>query len=71
MSTSLSQGELLTARQAADILGVRTQTLALWRSTGAHGLPYIKVGTSVRYRRSELDAWLRSRTVVHTGQVQA
>jgi excisionase family DNA binding protein len=68
MST-LSQGELLTPRQAADILGVKTQTLALWRSTGKHGLPFIKVGTSVRYRQTELDAWLRSRTVVHTGQL--
>lgn len=71
MSTTISQGDLLTPRQAADILGVRTQTLALWRSTGAHGLPFIKVGTSVRYERSALTAWLRSRTVVHTGQVQA
>lgn len=70
MST-LSQGDLLTPRQAADILGVRTQTLALWRVTGKHGLPFIKVGASVRYRQSDLENWLRGRTHVHTGQVDA
>lgn len=69
MSTTLSQGDLLSPRQTADILGVRVQTLALWRHTGKHGLPFLKVGTSVRYSRTAIEEWLRGRTAVHTGQL--
>lgn len=38
----------------AHALGVSTQTLANWRCTKRTVLPYVKLGTMVRYRRS---AW--------------
>lgn len=69
MSATLSPDELLTPRQCAELLHLRVQTLAVWRSTGAHNLPFIKVGTSVRYRRSDVAAWLAARTIEHTGQL--
>ncbi len=53
---------LLTARQAADILQIRAQTLACWRMTGKY-LPFIRVGRSVRYRRGDVEAFIASRTV--------
>jgi len=54
----------LDTKEAAQLLGIRPQTLQLWRSTNRHpDLPYIKVGTAVRYRLSDLEAWMASRTV--------
>ena len=54
--------ELLTRDQAAEFLNIRSQTLALWASTGRHNLPFVKVGRCVRYRRSDLEKWLAERT---------
>ncbi len=59
---------LLNAADAAEFLGVRMQTLAIWRSTGRYRIPYVKVGRAVRYRRSDLERFLESRTVMHTGE---
>ena len=52
---------LMDPRTTADYLGVAVLSLADWRTKGA-GPDYIKVGASVRYRRSALEAWLESRT---------
>jgi excisionase family DNA binding protein len=56
--------DLLTDEQAAALLNVLPRTLRLWRNT--RGLPHIKIsGKVIRYRRSDIDAWLdRSRTVI-------
>ena len=55
--------DLLTRPQAADYIGVKPQTLAVWHTTQRYGLPAIKVGRLVRYRRRDLDRWLEERTV--------
>ena len=60
-------GPLLTAAAAAAYLGFREQTLAAWRSAGRHDLPFVKAGRSIRYRLSDLDAWLAARTRTSTG----
>lgn len=49
--------------QAAAILGVKPQTLAVWRSTGRYDLPFVRVGRLIRYRRADLEAWLEKRAV--------
>jgi excisionase family DNA binding protein len=54
-------GELLDEKQAASHLTLSPGTLAVWRSTGRYALPFLKVGRMVRYRRSDLDAWLEAR----------
>ena len=54
--------ELLDENHAAAYLDVKPETLSVWRSTGRYELPFVKIGRNVRYRRSELDAWLASRT---------
>lgn len=59
--TSTDQS-LLTEAQAAELLGIRPQTLSVWRSTKRYPLPYIRVGRRIRYRRSACDAFLESRT---------
>lgn len=60
--------ELLTAKQAADLLGVSKQTLAVWRCEGRYDLRYVKVGACVRYRRSDLEKFLEQRTLGGTGE---
>ncbi len=54
--------DLLDEREAAELLGVKTGTLSVWRSCGRYKIPYIKVGARVRYRRAHLEAWLENRT---------
>ncbi len=61
--------ELLTRAQAAEFLGLAPQTLAVWATTGRHSLPMVKVGRAVRYRLSDLEQWLKSRTVTSTGEL--
>jgi len=53
---------LLDERQAADFLTVSPGTLSVWRSTGRYAIPFVKIGSKVRYRQSDLAAWLESRT---------
>lgn len=54
---------LLNEDEAAQILTVEPQTLAVWRSTGRYNLPFIRMGRLIRYRRADLEAWLESRVV--------
>ncbi len=60
--TTATEDRLVTAREAAGVLGLREQTLAAWRMTAKH-LPYIKVGRTVKYRLSALEAYLDKQTV--------
>jgi excisionase family DNA binding protein len=53
--------QLLDQKQAAERLTVSPGTLAVWRCTGRYNLPFVKVGRVVRYRSSDLDAWLNER----------
>ena len=55
--------DLLDRQEAADYLGVATQTLAIWKTTGRYSLPVVKVGRLARYRRSDLENFLCRRTV--------
>lgn len=53
---------LLTETQAAELLGLTVGTLQVWRCTKRYNLAYIKVGRLVRYRHSDLLAFLEART---------
>ncbi len=54
--------DLLSEQEAAELLTVAPGTLSVWRSTGRYNLKFLKVGRKVRYRRSDLLAWLENRT---------
>ena len=59
----VEQDQLLTRRQAAEVLGLQPQTLAKWAVTGSH-LPMVKVGArAVRYRQSELNKFIERQTI--------
>jgi excisionase family DNA binding protein len=57
--------ELISSDEAAEYLGITRKTMEVWRSTKRYPIPYIKVGRLVRYRKSDLEAFLLSR--VHGG----
>lgn len=66
---TLAEPAVMNTESAAAYLDMRPGTLEIWRST-RRGPPYIKVGRSVRYRRSDLDAWLEQRTYRSAQDVQ-
>lgn len=53
--------ELLTRKEAAAYLGVAEKTLAMWKWSGRYGLPFVKIGRLVKYRKSDLDAFIAQR----------
>ncbi|WP_341930193.1 helix-turn-helix domain-containing protein [Methyloversatilis discipulorum] len=59
--TAAQPEELLTAKQAAAFLKVKPGTLACWRTTKRYPLKYTRVGKSIRYRLSDLQAFLAAR----------
>lgn len=61
-ATQLKFEPLLDPDQVAEILGVSTKTLNVWRCTGRYNLPFVKVGSRVRYRRADVEAFLERRT---------
>ena len=61
-ATSLLRDSLLTEAQTAELLGISTATLSAWRSRGTSDLPFVRVGRSVRYRLSDIEAYLANRT---------
>ena len=54
-------GDMLTTADAAQYLGLAPATLNKWRVHGT-GPTFIKLGRAVRYRHSDLDAYLASNT---------
>jgi predicted DNA-binding transcriptional regulator AlpA len=67
MITASIPEQLLTPEQAANYLNLSVDALQGWRCKTpgrAGGPPFIKIsGITVRYRRSEIEAWLNDRTI--------
>jgi len=58
-----SRPRLLTPRDVSQITGLSVETLAQWRSQ-RKGMPFLKISRNfVRYRETDLDAWLNARIV--------
>ncbi len=68
-SLPVSNDLLLNARSAAELLAVKVQTLAKWRTVGG-GPRFIKSGGRILYRKSDLEVWLNSRTFGSTAEFQ-
>ena len=41
---------------------IKRQTFALWRTTNK-GPKFVRLGRNIRYRRADLDDWLRQNTI--------
>lgn len=61
---------LLTTPEVAECLGIAQITARKWRLEG-FGPRFVKVGSGVRYRASDVEAWLASRTVQSTSEAAA
>jgi excisionase family DNA binding protein len=49
--------ELLTIKELEQMLKVSRQTIYEWRN---RGLPYIKIGTRVRFKLDEVNKWINN-----------
>ena len=53
---------LLTPAEAAEILGVKVDTLTVWRSTKRYPLPFVRVGRSIKYKVEDVLSFIEART---------
>ena len=63
MITHLTQDEVATR------LNLSARTLERWRVTGEVSLPYLKIGSAVRYRLEDVEAFERRQLRQHTSQL--
>lgn len=61
-SSTNDSNTLLTRQQAADFLGCKASTLAIWKCTKRYPLPYVKIGKNVRYKLSDLIEFIKNNT---------
>jgi len=63
--------KLLTPKEASNYLGISEKALAnaRWSGTGVT-IPYIKLSSSVRYKQSELDAYIKANTHNNTSETR-
>ena len=61
---------LLTQRQAAALLCLSERTLERFRVSGG-GPRFVRCGRSIRYRLSDVEAWISSRVVGSTSEATA
>ena len=57
-ASPLSLRQLLAPTEVARILGITVSTLAVWRCRRRYPLPYIKIGSRVRYRQADVDKFI-------------
>lgn len=71
---SIDLGELLTNEQTAELLGIKPNTLEVWRCH-AKGPAFIKFGTHpsspIRYQRLRVMAWIEANTHQSTSSYTA
>lgn len=58
---------LLNEHRVAELLGFHVQTLRNHRSAGV-GIPYVKVGRSVRYQLVDIQEYLAERRITPRGE---
>lgn len=54
---------LRTTEEAAAYLKLKPATLATWRATNRQRLTFVKLGSQVRYRQSDLDKFIADNLV--------
>jgi hypothetical protein len=55
---------MLSRREAAEFLGLKENTLAVWACTKRHIIPMFKVGKYIRYRLTDLQKFVESREML-------
>ena len=60
---SIGTQRLITPEATAEKIGVRANTLNVWRCTGRYELPYVKVGRKVMYDEADVSRFIEARKV--------
>jgi excisionase family DNA binding protein len=55
--------QLMDTAEVAAYLGIKPGTLDTWRCTKKVKIPYIKIGSNVRYRLSDVEAFVEKSRV--------
>jgi excisionase family DNA binding protein len=63
MTGNIYHNRLITAGEAADVLGLKESTLAQFRWRGDKRLPWVKLGTSIRYKLSDVEDFIERSTI--------
>jgi predicted site-specific integrase-resolvase len=59
----MTVSELLSPKHTAELLGVTTGTLAVWRCKRRYQLRFVKIGSKVRYRSEDIQRFIEARSV--------
>jgi len=74
MTTTVELDDLLSNEQTAALLGIKKNTLEIWRCKGK-GPAFIKLGehpsSPIRYQRSRVMAWIAANTFASTSAYSA
>ncbi|MBM9536174.1 helix-turn-helix domain-containing protein [Desulfobulbus alkaliphilus] len=54
---------LLSPVEAAEILGIKVDTLTVWRSTKRYPLPFVRVGRSIKYKAEDVAEFIERQTI--------
>ena len=58
--------ELLTPYEVASIIHVKVNTLSTWRSNRSQNLSFVKIGSRVFYKQSDVEAFIERNTTTST-----
>ena len=69
MTDTVKLNDLLDNEQTAALLGIKPNTLEIWRCTG-RGPRFVKLGQSkqapIRYQRTEVASWIEQQSFAST-----
>jgi predicted DNA-binding transcriptional regulator AlpA len=63
MTQNIYHNKLLSAGETAAILGLKESTLAQFRWRGDKRLPWVKLGKAIRYKLTDIEAFIERSTV--------
>lgn len=63
----IQNDEIIPTKTASKIVGLSVSTLTKLRLTGG-GPRYLRLGRAIRYRRSDLNAWMEASTHASTSE---
>jgi len=62
---------LLNTKQASEMLGVDSKSLANSRYSGLGiAIPFVKMGRLVRYKQSDIESYIEKNTFQHTSETK-
>lgn len=54
---------MLSLKDVAQLLGIAKRTVHTWRASGELPKPDLKIGKTVRWRRSTIDKWITASSI--------